>query len=201
MSTSAHSAAYAGDVVCLQQLLEQNQSLLFTRDDRGGTLLHAAVAGEQLVVVRFLLSRLGEAGDTAPRTPRWWGFLRKRSTTRLSLVNAQASNGWTALHYACSKGNAELTLLLLERGANSEIGNDTGQTPLHLAAMEGHSTSAQILVDHGANVNACDKHGLTPLGWATGAAGQRYSAFAGTSGGAKKGQHQVAKILREHGGR
>ena len=42
---------------------------------------------------------------------------------RLSDINQQDANGWTALHYAAANNNVRLVLALLKRHAKSDIKN------------------------------------------------------------------------------
>ena len=98
--------------------------------------------------------------------------------------------GLTALHLAAQFGRAEITMLLLERGAdiNAKSPAINNITPLHLAVWRGHRKlhlkpmpelvqeygvdhllpeMPRLLLEHGENVNARDtERNLTPLGWA-----------------------------------
>ncbi|KAI8923078.1 hypothetical protein BC831DRAFT_473116 [Entophlyctis helioformis] len=48
-------------------------------------------------------------------------------------VNAQnAVNGWTPLHWACSRGHHDIAQLLIKYGARTDIANSKGQTPRDL---------------------------------------------------------------------
>ena len=53
--------------------------------------------------------------------------------------------------------------LLLARGADPDLGNQSGWTPLHEAAWSGNRDVMQLLLDRGANPNGAAKGGLTPL--------------------------------------
>lgn len=45
-------------------------------------------------------------------------------------INSIDQNGWTPLHIACFIGETEITKLLLEKGADTEIKNINDETPL-----------------------------------------------------------------------
>lgn len=45
------------------------------------------------------------------------------------------SNGWSALHHACYKGDYNAALVLLNSGANANSFSNFKKTPLHLAAL------------------------------------------------------------------
>lgn len=66
------------------------------------------------------------------------------------------------LHFAVSQRPSDLTILLIERGANMNVKNKDGETPL-LYAMHRGTTSSQVLAEKGADVNASNLGGVTPL--------------------------------------
>lgn len=84
-------------------------------------------------------------------------------------VNAVGRCGWTPLHEAASVGNTELTLLLLNAGADPNL-QDAFQkcTPLHLAAENGKLTVVKLLVKNGAKLNLRDVKRKTPIDVAEG---------------------------------
>jgi hypothetical protein len=96
--------------------------------------------------------------------------------------NIRDGDGNTPLHFAASKGCAEVTRLLLRHGADPNAQDKNGETPLHVAAFWGHVDVARLLLEHGANPNTKDKYGWTPL----------HSA-------ARRGHVEVVKLLLEHG--
>ena len=51
----------------------------------------------------------------------------------------------TPLHYAAYDNNAQLTKLLIERGADINAENSTHTTPLSLAKHRGHTEIAELL--------------------------------------------------------
>ena len=83
-------------------------------------------------------------------------------------VNAEDSQGWTALHRVfenpgASKDVLVLVQLLLERGADVNALTKDHITPLHLASSILHLESVRVLLDHGANFHAEDSQGWTAL--------------------------------------
>ena len=70
------------------------------------------------------------------------------------------AEGYTALHYAASKGHEDVVAVLLGRGAAIDSvseANSSGSvaaTPLMFAANNGHAAVARTLIDAGADVNA-----------------------------------------------
>ena len=79
-------------------------------------------------------------------------------------VNGTDRDGWTALHYACSKGYGDIAELLLDHGADIDARsyyNDT--TPLHFACLYDHASTTKLLLDRGCAVNSVRYDGETAL--------------------------------------
>lgn len=91
-------------------------------------------------------------------------------------------NGFTALHLAAYKDNAELVTTLLHGGSDVQQVGYGALTALHVATLAGHHETADILLQHGANVNVQDAVFFTPLHIA-----------------AYNGHEQVAKLLLKFG--
>uniref|UniRef100_A0A3B4AVJ7 Protein kinase domain-containing protein n=1 Tax=Periophthalmus magnuspinnatus TaxID=409849 RepID=A0A3B4AVJ7_9GOBI len=74
-----------------------------------------------------------------------------------------SKNGFTALHLAAYKDNAELVTALLHGGADVQQVGYGALTALHVATLAGHHEAADILLQHGAFVNVQDAVFFTPL--------------------------------------
>ncbi|NXP93955.1 TNI3K kinase, partial [Passerina amoena] len=72
-------------------------------------------------------------------------------------------NGFTALHLAAYKDNAELLTALLHGGADIQQVGYGALTALHVATIAGHHKAVDILLQHGAYVNVQDAVFFTPL--------------------------------------
>uniref|UniRef100_A0A8C3G2V5 Serine/threonine-protein kinase TNNI3K n=1 Tax=Cyclopterus lumpus TaxID=8103 RepID=A0A8C3G2V5_CYCLU len=72
-------------------------------------------------------------------------------------------NGFTALHLAAYKDNAELLTALLHGGSDVQQVGYGALTALHVATLAGHHEAADILLQHGAYVNVQDAVFFTPL--------------------------------------
>ena len=90
--------------------------------------------------------------------------------------------GCTLLHAASKDGLVDVTLWLLDIGADAIAQDDGHRTPLHSAAASGHLEIARILLGHGVNVDVTGIDDYTPL------------HEASSSGGVK-----MAQLLIEHG--
>lgn len=61
------------------------------------------------------------------------------------------------------QGRDDILAILIERGANPNIGNNRSTTPLHKAVQRGELKCVQVLVKAGAKINAQDEDLVTPL--------------------------------------
>eukprot|EP00913_Durusdinium_trenchii_P034673 g32436.t1 len=138
-----------------------------------GTLLHEAVEGGDLEVVKLLLARGGaqtvNAKDRFLKTPLAWAALKGRvEVTKLLLasnatVNAKDEFLATPLSDAAQEGHVEVAKLLLQHGAEMEARGQMGRTPLMEAAEQGHLEVADLLIQEGADLDAVDYAGRPPL--------------------------------------
>ena len=79
-------------------------------------------------------------------------------------VNGAQGDGMTALHWAATYGDPELTEVLLYAGANVKATSRLGRfTPLHVASQGGFAVVVKALLDRGADVNAATTTGATAL--------------------------------------
>jgi len=120
-----------------------NQAMIKSMMDQTGHLLHRAVESGQEQQVRDLLKQKNLD------------------------VNERAEAGWTALLYASAQGYPQIMRLLLDAGANPDIGNVTGITPLMYGALYKNIDVCKILLEYGANLDLQDVHGGTALMVAT----------------------------------
>ncbi len=68
-------------------------------------------------------------------------------------LNESDSSQQTALHNLAGGGEFEWLKFLLDRGANPNVPNDSGETPLSYAAVWEHPTCVALLLKYGANPN------------------------------------------------
>ncbi len=71
--------------------------------------------------------------------------------------------GQGPLHYAVMYKRMDLMPLLLEKGADIDLADNTGMTPLHVTALYGRREATRWLLDQGASLEALDMFGDTPV--------------------------------------
>jgi ankyrin repeat protein len=126
-------------------------------------LLREVLTG--LVGASMLGAVVGAAAGTVPDA----AMTGDREAVRLLLkqgadVNAVQGDGVTALHWAATLGDAEMTAMLLTAGANHRAATRFGgYQPIHVAAERGHAPVVRALAAAGADANATTIRGTTPL--------------------------------------
>lgn len=142
-------------------------------DEEGFTLALRAVQGNQLEVVKVLVTQMN--ASVGPGTQNQYGFsaLHLAAFYEVSselvgflldqapaLINAQETGGWTPLIIAASKGNLKLVEQLLQRGADVNAKTHLDQTALYVSANNGFATVVNYLLDHGADARIRVKKSL-----------------------------------------
>ncbi len=74
--------------------------------------------------------------------------------------------GWTPLHYAATSGSVQLVKLLLENYAYIDAESPNKTTPLMMAAHYGTSGAVKLLLEEGADVSLKNDLGLTAIDFA-----------------------------------
>lgn len=91
-------------------------------------------------------------------------------------------NNATLLQKAIHSGNVQLIMMLLIKGANSNVKGAYGYTTLHECAYVGTPQICQLLLQYKGNVDAISKNGSTPLLVA-----------------AREGHQEICEVLLSHG--
>ena len=140
--------------------------------------IFTAVARGDLERVQTLVSQdkalLEE--ESGGQTPLVWAAERNRPKILTWLLDQGAHldfhNDWedSALGAAAWNGHTEIVKLLLDGGANTEIGagEDAYGTPLHRACCQGNLELVRMLLDRGAEINSENNSHDTPLCFAVG---------------------------------
>jgi len=171
-------AASRGDFATVEQHLAQGDEDVDVQDNFGYTaLMYAASAGHERVVEALLAAgsdlqkknRQGLASldlalakghaevVRALRQSRLFFAARDGDLSELTRlleqgadVNAQVTDGWTALMIAAFHNHPHIVSTLLLRGADPELETITGRTALMIARHKGHGEVVGLLHHYGA---------------------------------------------------
>ena len=100
----------------------------------------------------------------------WRDFSKLRDwINRSENINKPDDFNRYPIHFASSglryrwSGQTPLVQLLVEKGANVNVTDVSGNTPLHMAVKERNKTGVKFLLEQGADVNVANVWGYTPL--------------------------------------
>ena len=92
--------------------------------------------------------------NPAGETPLMYLAIRGEAARMEKLIERGAEvnqEGWTALHYAASKGNDDAVRVLLEHYAYIDAESPGKMTPLMMAMRYDHTSTVKLLLDEGAD--------------------------------------------------
>ena len=139
-------------------------------DENGWTDLHWAAALNHQSISRVLLDAGADFAVRMKDDGRPLSNRLKRSLDGLGLYSGFTRRGYRPLHIAAFNDARDVTVVLVERGANINAKGRYGwnRTPLHSAAQGNAPEAAAELIERGANIHAKNKDGRTPLHIAAG---------------------------------
>ena len=162
--TPLMAALYRGHLECVEALVDGGAPLDIFAAAALGRLeaLETALAVSPSAVHSFAYD-----GWTPLHLAAFFG--RRDAAARL--LNAGADLGVisrnalrnTPLHAGIAGGHVDVSLLLIERGADVKIADADGHAPLHIAAEGGYLPVAKALLERGADPHAVDAEDRTPL--------------------------------------
>ena len=131
----------------------------------GATPLNEAAGKGHREVVELLLAKGADPAGATARARRRWKMrcAAGHAGAAGALLAGGAAQAGPLLLDAALKGETEIADLLISKGADVNVRDQSGGTPLHAAALKGRTAIAKLLLDHGAAVDARDNDGLTPL--------------------------------------
>lgn len=135
------------------------------------TPVHLAVLGTHFRTTSVLVDAMGKGVSlTSPELlhiatrlncPKLIGLLLNCQGIDINYTDPETHE--TSLYTAARLDLADTVKFLLEKGADTEIGESTfGWTPVFVAASEGFSDVEKLLIDHGAKYYLFDDSGWTP---------------------------------------
>ena len=101
------------------------------------THLHAAASSGDLSIVTYLV-------DTYKRDI---DYLNKRTTGGVCKIKGRPipSGGWSALHFACAGGHAEVVKYLISKGVNCNVKSDEEMTAKDVVKIFKHTDTIMPL--------------------------------------------------------
>lgn len=162
-----HIAAGSGDLDMLSILL-QHQVAITTKDSFGLTPTLCAAMHGHAEAVKLLLKSSDAAlvaRDTFGRGLLYLASLHGMLEIAEIIIfkgavtskESRDSYGITPLHLSASRGDNELTMLLIKQGFDIRAKDFQGCTPLHHSSGGGFEKTVKIILDADADVNALDK--------------------------------------------
>lgn len=141
------------NISTIEELLEDDPSLVNTRDERGFTSLIMATYVGSIACTKHLLQHgadidmVDATGNTALMGVTFKGDVEmgKLLIAEGADVNIVNKLGWSALHFSVIYHKPELTRLLLEAGADKSITDESGKSALDLATEKGYSAVQDVL--------------------------------------------------------
>ncbi|MCP5144604.1 MAG: ankyrin repeat domain-containing protein [Gammaproteobacteria bacterium] len=155
--TALMVAARAGGVEAVSLLLEAGANINAQETLRGQTALMWAATHHRPEVIRLLLAK-GADPDI-----RSYPTFFKRWVTAEPRAQYRPHGGMAAAHFAAREGCTACLNVLLEGGADPDIGDYKAVTPLIVALDNLHFESARALIEGGANLDQWDRWGRSPL--------------------------------------
>jgi ankyrin repeat protein len=162
-------AIQEGDIAAVEQLLADDSSLMYAKNENGVSALMFAVYYRERKIVDLLLGQgiqttIFEAAALG-QSERVAALLDEDAT----LLDAFSDDGFAPLGLAAFFGHADTAALLLRNGADPDLParNPMQVRPIHSAvanrdAQVGYKI-ARMLLEHGAEVNVAQHGGWTPL--------------------------------------
>ena len=175
-------ALYNGDIACIQKLLKVSHispnGRIYSESGSSLNLLHAATIGQQLDIVKLLLTDYSmdpyvmsmRDGTSLPYIV--YIFYCAPQSFIIAIMKHCGvktdfkKGGVTLLHFAVVSNCFDVVSFLLEECSGIDVNVTTDDdylyTALHTAYLYGHTQIAQYLIQHGADVYAMNSNGHTP---------------------------------------
>src|SRR5690606_20745120 len=153
-------ACYSNNMMLIRLLIEKGADV-FQTSANGFSPVHYACAHNQKQLVEFFLN---QGLDVNARTPTqgavtmgsYLDFVEKAqdlsSDSLFNLSSSYTSGGESLLHIAVKNGHLYMVELLLGKGADVNIQDESENTPLHYAASNGSKDIVALLIKNGADV-------------------------------------------------
>jgi ankyrin repeat protein len=168
MATELFTAIRAGDGSAVERLLEQDPSVVESRDENGLSPILAALYHGRREIAAAILRRRPTLTVFEAAAAGELGRVRELVAREASLANATSPDGFSPLGLAAFFKHREVVRYLLDAGADPRpASRDQRFTPLHSAVATdvgaGDVNLVHMLLDGGADPNAQSLQGGTAL--------------------------------------
>ncbi|MBU3566810.1 ankyrin repeat domain-containing protein [Polynucleobacter alcilacus] len=167
--TDFAKAAKFDDVSTVTALLAKGVSPN-TVDSRGNPMLILAIKDKSTKVTELLINDKrtdvdlsNKYGETPLMMASIDGDLPVVKTLVLQKKAMVNHIGWTPLHYACTKGNLEVSHFLIANGAIVDGLSPGNTTSLMMAVQSGNEQLVKLLLDKGADIQLRNANGLSAI--------------------------------------
>ncbi|XP_065842029.1 serine/threonine-protein phosphatase 6 regulatory ankyrin repeat subunit B-like isoform X2 [Oscarella lobularis] len=170
--TALHLACYKGHSKVTSALLERGADVEI-RDEEGRTPFLCGCASGNKATLVFLsnanctMTATDKNGDSGLHLCALFSDSEECVIWLLEhasiAVNLRSSDGQTALHVACYKGDSNVASALLKRGADVEISDENGLTPFLCGCASGDKNTLIVLSKANCTKTATDKNGDSGL--------------------------------------
>jgi ankyrin repeat protein len=120
------------------------------KDHRGVTPVHEAASDSHMKLARLLLDEGGECPVEVAAMLGDVDEVRKYLDAGAN-IDARLAADKALLHWVALSGETRVARLLIARGADVNVRDDSGGTPLYSAELYKHVDLANLLLDHGAD--------------------------------------------------
>eukprot|EP01084_Bolivina_argentea_P262610 444150_1 len=140
-------AFVAGNIECIQKLIQTDTTLRDKADNEGRTLLWYSSFYGYFNIVKLIINSLHE----------------NESNININQID---NKGFFPLFVAAQNNHANVVQLLLQNNANINQIERNGHAPLYIASLRGHIDVVKILLlDSNIDINLADNENISPL-WA-----------------------------------
>jgi uncharacterized protein len=162
-------AATLDDVREVKTLIDKGMSPN-QKDPRNMPILMIAIQENSVKTVDYLINAKGidlNQPNMSNETPLMFAALYGQLSLVKILVDQKQvpvnRSGWTPLHYACTNGNYDIALFLLDKGAAVDALSPNETTPLMMAIRAGNIQLARLLLDRGADIRLRNQQGYSAI--------------------------------------
>ena len=140
-----------------------------TPNEKGVTGILIALQSESPKAAMLLAKHPGtnlNAQNSAGETPLMLAAINNQLELAKVLIERGADinkPGWTALHYAATRGHREMMRLLIENDAYLDSESPNGTTPLMMAAFSESPLAVKLLLEEGVDPTLTNQDNLSAL--------------------------------------